>query len=330
VDTAGTVDTGGVELDTTYSCSAIGSSYTDGFFALAAYAGQLYAGLFGYGHESQSMLVRYPSWELVSPGLLGISESVCAMTEYEGRLYANTESSGDIYRSDDGENWTQVYNGGDHTIGCGLESLDGYLYAVNYDNRDRQHGRILRSRDGSSWETVWDSGSQSRYLREITSHDGVLYAFGVDESDHQGWMLSSTNGTSWTATPTETRFFRAHSWGGQLWVASTDRSSHGEAGIWRFDGAEFHQVHRGTKHYVTEITDFNGALFAGTSDGWKTDEGTSSLLMSEDGESWETVCTFPEIAAWSLARLDDHLYVGTWQYGDGGQVYEVSAVEAGR
>jgi hypothetical protein len=275
-----------VDIDYTYSCSAIGSSYTDGFFALAAYSGQLYAGLFGYGHETESMLYRYPSWELVSPGLTGISESVCAMAEYEGWLYANTESSGDIYRSDNGENWTQVYNGGDHTIGCGLEDFDGYLYAVNYDNRDRQHGRILRSRDGSSWESVWDSGSESRYLREITSHDGVLYAFGVDETDQQGWMLSSTDGTSWTATRTETRFFRAHSWSGYLWVASTDRSSHGEAGIWRFDGAEFQQVHRETKHYVTEITHFNGALFAGTSDGWKTDEGTSSLLMSEDGESW--------------------------------------------
>jgi len=324
-DTAGTGDTGGVEADYSYACSAIGSSYSDGFFALQAFSGQLYAGLFGYGHESQSMLYRYPDWELVSPGLTGISESVCAMREYQGALYANTESSGDIFRSTDGEAWTQVYDGDDHTIGCGLEAFGDDLYAVTYDNIDKEDGRILRSSGGASWETVWDSGSDSWYLREITSHDGVLYAFAVDESDLQGWMLASTDGISWTTTPTETRFFRAHSWGDYLWLASTDRSSDGDAGIWRYDGAEIIQVHQESKHYVTEITDFNGVLFAGTSDGWKTDEGSSSLLMSEDGASWETVCTFPEIAAWSIAVLDDHLYVGTWEYGEGGQLYEVEA-----
>ena len=324
-DTAGTGDTGEANAEYRYACSAVGSSYSDGFFALQAFSDKLYAGLFGYGHESQSMLYRYPDFELVSPGLTGISESVCAMREYQGALYANTESSGDIFRSTDGEAWTQVYDGDDHTIGCGLEAFGDDLYAVNYDNLNKQNGRILRASGGASWETVWDSGSDSWYLREITSHDGVLYAFGVDESDQQGWALSSTNGTSWTATRTPTRFFRAHSWGGYLWLASTDRNSDGGAGIWRYDGAQISQVHQESKHYVTEITDFNGALFAGTSDGWKTDEGSSSLLMSEDGESWETVCTFPEIAAWSIAVLDDHLYVGTWEYGAGGQLYQVDA-----
>jgi hypothetical protein len=318
-------DTAEVDAEYSYACSAIGSSYSDGFFALQAFSDQLYAGLFGYGHESQSMLYRYPDFGLVSPGLTGISESVCAMREYQGALYANTESSGDIFRSTDGAAWTQVYDGDDHTIGCGLEAFGDDLYAVNYDNRDKQNGRILRSSGGASWETVWDSGSDSWYLREITSHDGVLYAFAVDESDLQGWMLASTDGNNWTATPTQTRFFRAHSWGEHLWLASTDRSSDGGAGIWRYDGAQITQVHQESKHYVTEITDFNGALFAGTSDGWKTDEGSSSLLMSEDGESWETVCTFPEIAAWSIAVLDDHLYVGTWEYGAGGQLYQVEA-----
>ena len=101
----------------------------------------------------------------------------------------------------------------------------------------------------------------------------------------------------------------------------------GAPGIWRFDGTDTVQVHHESYHYVTELTDFDGALFAGTSDGWKDDVGTSSLLMSRDGSSWETVCDFPELAAWSIATSGDHLYVGTWQYGDGGQVYEVSIVE---
>ena len=30
---------------------------------------------------------------------------------------------------------------------------------------------------------------------------------------------------------------------------------------------------------------------------------------------------------WSLAALDEHLYVGTWQYGEGGQVYRLDNVQ---
>lgn len=316
-------DTAATQGVHTYRCTAIGSSYSDGFFALRGFSDKLYAGQFGYGHEGQSMIYRYPSWELVSPGLTGVSESVCALLEFEGRLYANTESSGDIFRSSDGSNWERVHDGGSQTIGCGLEAMDGYLYAVNYDNGDREHGLILRSADGESWSTVWDSGSASWYLREITSHQGTLVALAVDEDDSQGWALLSTDGLTWSTMATETRFFRGHSWGGSLWLAGTDRSSSGPSGVWRYDGGQPVLVHAESRHYVTEITDFDGALFAGTSDGWKDDEGSSALLMSRDGERWEEVCQFPEIAAWSIAVMGEHLYVGTWEYEEGGQVYQV-------
>ena len=170
-------------------------------------------------------------------------------------------------------------------------------------------------------------GPDPWYLREITSHDGVLHAFAVDENSNQGHRLWSTNGTDWSSTETPSRFFRGHSWNGSLWIASTDRSSNGTPGIWRFDGSDTVLVHSEARHYVTEITHFDGSLFAGTSDGWKDDVGTSTLLMSRQGDAWEVVCDFPEIAAWSLAVVDDHLYVGTWQYGDGGQVYRVDIIE---
>jgi len=326
VETDTEEDTGEVAVPHTYRCTPIGHSDGDGIFSLRAFSGQLYAGLFGYGRESHSMVSVYPPWELASPGLKGISESVCAMLEYEGYLYANTESSGDIFRSANGTHWERVYDGPGHTIGCGLEAFGGHLYAVNYDNRDKRNGRILRSSSGASWETVWDSGSDSRYLREITSHNGVLYAPAVDENSLQGWMLSSTDGTHWSSRPTPTRFFRGHSWNGHLWLASTDRNSQGGAGIWRYDAAGPVQVYQATKHYVTEITHFDGALFAGTSDGWKGDQGESSLLMSRDGEAWESVCSFPEIAAWSIATLGEHLFVGTWEYGARGQLYRVDAI----
>ncbi len=326
-DATGDDDTGDDDVVHDYTCAAVGSGYSDGFFALRGFGGALYAGQFGYGHEDESMLYRYPPWELVQPGLTGISESVCALLEFDGQLYANTESSGDIFRTADGVNWTRVHDGSSHTIGCGLEVFGGRLYAINYDNGDKEHGRILRSGNGSDWETVYDSGGTSMYIREIVAHDGVLHAFAVDEDTSQGYRISSSDGTSWTPVETPSRFFRGYSWDGYLWIASTDRSSNGAAGVWRFDGSNPVQVHGEVKHYVTELVEFDGALFAGTSDGWKDDVGTSSLLMSRDGDSWETVCDFPELAAWSIATSGDHLYVGTWQYGGGGLVYEVSFVE---
>ncbi len=320
-------DTGPGDDDTegphSYECVSVGSAGPDGFFALRDYQGKLYAGMFGYGLEGQSMVYSYPPYELTSPGLTGISESVCAMVEFDGLLYANTESSADIFRTADGSTWERVFDGPGSSIGCGLEAMGGYLYAVQYGNGAGDHGVILRSADGASWSTVYDSGGQSLYLREITSHDGTLYAFAVDEDDSQGYRLSSTNGTDWTVATTPTRIFRGHSHDGALWLASTDRGSNGAAGVWRFDGSQMDLVHAASKRYVTEITHWDGALFAGTSDGWKEDVGTSSLLMSRDGEAWETVCTFPELAAWSIAASGANLYVGTWQYTDGGQLYEV-------
>ena len=157
-----------------YECQRVGGAYTDGIFTLTAYQGALYAGLFGYGHEQMSMLYRFPPWELVSPGLTGISESICAMREFDGFLYANTESSGDIHRSVDGTRWERVYDGEEGSIGCGLAALGGHLYAINYRNSQRDHGRILRQEDDGRWTTVYDSGGTALYLREIVAYEGRL------------------------------------------------------------------------------------------------------------------------------------------------------------
>ncbi len=326
-DTSSGDDDDGAPHD--YRCTPVGTGHADGFFALRGFQGALYAGEFGYGREAESMVYRYPPWELTSPGLTGISESVCAMAEFDGRLYANTEDDGDIFRSADGSTWERVHDGDDQSIGCGLEVFDGRLYALNYRNQTHTHGAILRTADGTTWETVWDSGSDSLYVREIVAHEGVLYAYYVDEDTDDTFALTSVDGTTWTAHETPSRMFRAHSHDGVLWLGSTDRGGHGQPGVWRYDGSSYEMVHQADKHYVTQIAHWDGALFAGTSDGFKDDTGTSTLLMSRDGESWEAACAFSEIAIWSLAVVDDTLYLGTWEYEVGGQVHRVDIVSGG-
>lgn len=305
-----------------YACTPIGVGYADGFFSLETFAGKLYAGQFGYGHEAQSMLYRWAPWELTSPGVTGISESICALRSFQGALYANTESSGDIYRSTDGQNWQRVHDGQDGTIGCGLAVFEDHLYAINYGNQREEHGLILRQ-DGDRWTTVYDSGSAALYIREIIAYDGLLYAFAVE--DRQGRMLWSRDGINWQIQDVANRYFRGHVWNGFLWLGSTDYSADGEVGVWRFDGQEFVKMHSADQRYVTEIEDLDGRLFAGTSNGWKDESGPSVLLMSPDGsQDWQPICTFSETAIWSMAVLDGTLFLGTWDYGGGGAVYRVS------
>ncbi|MFP6683809.1 MAG: hypothetical protein VB934_03815, partial [Polyangiaceae bacterium] len=307
----------------------VGSSVTaDGFFSMRSFAGQLIAGQFGYGHEAESMVMTFPSGQPAAPGLQGISESVCALREHGGYLYANTESDGDIFRSTNGASWTRVYDGAAGVIGCGLASSGSFLYAVQYDFQNHRNGQVLRSDNGVDWDVVWDSGDQSIYLREIVVHEGTVHAFGVDENSEQGYRVSAAeNDAQFEMTETPSRFFRALSQDGALWVGSTSRSSNGEAGIWRFDGAEPQLVHGVDSAYVTELASHDGALWAGTSAGWKDDTGDSQLIASADGTEWKTICEFDELASWALATHNGALYVGTWAYGSGGHVYRVDPVD---
>ncbi len=323
-DAGNDVDADAPDPTLEWTCTPVGTGYSDGFFTLAGYQGRLYAGQFGYGHEARSMMFTYPPWALSEPGLTGISESVCAMLEHDGYLYANTESSGDIFRTRGNDAWERVHDGEDGSIGCGLAALDGTLYALNYRNSRRDRGRILRQ-EGESWRIVYDSGDEALYLREIVSFQGTLYAFAANEDTRRGRMLTSTNGLDWTATEVPNRYFRGHVWNGALWLGSTSSTSDGEVAVWRFDGDTFERTHAGTRRYFTDLQDHDGALFAATSNGWKDDSGPSYLWRSSDGRTgWEKICEFTETAAWSLAQVEGVLYVGTWEFGGRGSVYRVA------
>jgi hypothetical protein len=274
------------------------------------------------------MLYRADPWAQVEPGLRGISESICALETFEGALYANTESSGDLFKSSDGRSWSLIYDGDHGSIGCGLATHQGHLYALNYRNSQREHGRILRVGLDDQWSIVYDSGSRPLYLREIITYDEQLYAFAVDQDTLQGVMLTSQDGSEWTETEVAHRYFRGFVWRDLLWLGSTNFSSEAEVGAFRFDGASFVKVHDSAQRYVTDFRVFDDQLFLSTSNGWKEDNGPSGLWVSQDGESpWRQVCQFDETAAWRLAIADGELYVGTWTFGGGGGLYRVTIVD---
>lgn len=316
-----------IPTEYSYTCTRVSDApaWSDGYFSLKAFNGAMYGGVFGYNATQQSFLFRSPSFSQVLPGITGISESICKMEEHAGWLYANTESSGNIYRSADGTNWQQVYDGPDGTIGCGMASHAGAMYAVNYDNTNRRNGRILRSFDGTTWSTVYDSGNSAFYIRDIITHAGMLHALLVDETTLQGWRLLSVDGVNWTPVPTPTRFLRGFDDGYDMYAGGTRYTSNGASGIWRLNLDGETQVHSEPNAYVTEIKRWDHELVAGTSAGWKFDQGDARLLVStDDGDSWDVACTVPDLSIWSIEPMGDRLYFGTWEFQVGGGMYEVT------
>jgi hypothetical protein len=301
----------------------VGESFEDGFFVLRQYRQRLIAGAFGYAGKQK--IFSYPPWRPAHPGIV-VGESVCALAEFDGWLYANTEASGKIFRSADGERWELVFDGAPH-VGCGLAVFNGLLYAT-ITNFDRAPGEIHRSPDGTRWQRVYSSGRKTRYIREIVAYRERLYAFFVDSRSQATGVLVSADGLNWQRLETPARMIRGHVHGGYLWLAATSKySKHDESSIWRFDGRRFKRVHRETdKSHISNISSMGGALLATTVVEWKGRGGGASLLRSCDGgRSWRTAATFDETEAYGLQTFEGALYVGTKQEGGGGKVYRIDA-----
>lgn len=312
----------GVGTAADISAAPVGESLEDGFFVLHPYRGKLIAGAFGY--DGKRKIFSYPPWQPAQPGLV-VGESVCALTEFDGRLYANTEDSGKIFRSRDAARWEQVFNGSPG-VGCGLATFRGHLYATSA-NFDRAPGEIHRSADGTQWQRVYSSGAKARYIREIIVYRDRLYAFFVDTATQRSGMLISSDGSHWEKRETPARIIRGHVRGRYLWLAATSKyTQDGASSIWRFDGRRFKQVHtEPDKSHISNIFSIGKILLATTVVEWKGSQGGATLIHSCDGgRSWRTSHTFAETEAYALQQFGGELYVGTKQHGGGGKVYRIA------
>lgn len=306
-----------------YTCKkVIDNKGTDGFFSLLSYDDKLYAGAFGYGQEGSSMLFGLKN-NRITPGITGISESVCVMREFNGYIYANTEASGKIYRSQNGKNWEMVYSApAGKGVGCALAVKDGYIYAGAADFINHK-SIVIRSSNGKNWNKV---NNNNLYLRELVTYNDTIYGFGVNGASKPK-MIFSTDGENWETQDTDVRFLRGNVLNGTLWLgAATVLGGSGESGVWKFDGEEFSKVYNYGKPgtYVSYVESWKGNLFAGVSQGWKDANGPTALLYSSNGgENWKTACTIPDAAIWDVEVHDDRLFVAGWDYVNGGSVYEV-------
>jgi len=302
------------------------SDKSAGIFELETFKGKLYVGMFGYGSSKKSMLYD-DKLKPISPGIIGVEESVCALEEYNGYFYANTESDGKIYKSADGKNWTKVYQY-DH-VGCGLTVFNGYIYATIADYQDRMKARIIRSSNGTNWQIVW--ANDTHYIRDIIAYKDKIYAFSV--KNNKAYWHESSNGVNWTVKETEARFFRSHVFGGDLFLGASGKyTSSGTSGIWKYDGTTLEKVYEDKDKkfdHITQLDDLNGNLYAGASAGFKKTKGGGALLKSTDkGKTWKKICDFTEEeGVWAVENFNNTIYVGTWEDDGGGHgtLYKVGA-----
>lgn len=310
-----------------YACEEIGKGVDEGFFSMEVFKDQLYIG--GFGYKKKPSLFRYPTWEVVSPGLV-TSESVCDMREFKGYLYANTEQDGYVYRSADGTTWQKVFDdeGG---IGCVLREYQDKLYATITAGGTRKGGKIYRSGDGLNWEVVYNTyGKASEdMIKDLIEYKGVFYAFYFDGASGKSGYLKSTDGKNWQRKELGyVRLFKALIWNDQLYASMSpypDSPNNNKPGLWKMEGDSF--VEQGNlpefKHFG-DIVMYDQAIFGAASKKWKSFEGGGSLVMSVDeGKTWQKACEFKETEAWNVVVYKNELFVSTKQTGGGGKVYKV-------
>jgi hypothetical protein len=314
-----------------YTCEkVIAPSYTDGFFALASFKNQLLAGAFGYQLENQSMMFNLSGRTL--PGLKNISESVCVMKEYDGYLYANSEQESLVFRSQNGKDWVQVFDLNQPT-GCAMTVYNNNLFSVGANGfKGQRKSVIYRFNENEGWKLVYNDNNL--YIRDIVSYNEKIYAFGVDNND-QGYMISSDTGFgNWTKIETDDRFFRATVIENTMWLGSSLKySNNNKSGIFKYNGNVFANVYSTNNYdHITYVKKWNGALFAGTTKGFKTSskggnaKGPTQLLVSLDsGSTWKTACTVQEEGIWDIVENGEKLYISTVTFNgtQGGSVYEV-------
>ncbi|MFH1375870.1 MAG: hypothetical protein ABIH35_04350, partial [Patescibacteria group bacterium] len=330
-----------------YRCEAVsGSEVTQGIFDLEVYGGKLYAGLYHLGAPaSKSLLYRLDgdNWEQVNPGIRAVGESVLKLLEWNGYLYANTENSGDIFRSTDGTNWQKVYDGTGADVGTGLAVLGNNLYAINFSlgGGKCSKAKILRTGDGTSWNKVWEKNDI--WVYRMTSFDNKIYIFGHEcrngqpRSYGKAFAVTSSDGSNWGITYTSNEYQVGYEWNNALWLGTIDYGN-STPGIYRLDkGKDITQAVQvkeiddtSDDTGISSIAAWNGVLFAGMVAGFRDDTEDSYLMASFDnGNNWQTVCNFAkDTGVLSLAVYNNSLYAGTAfgnnnGNGDRGRLYKV-------
>lgn len=218
---------------------------------------QLYAATWSYSSAHGAELWRstngIDTWMSAASNGFGDThnEAMIALAQFNGNLYAGTvnyATGGEIWRSANGSNWTQVNQDGfgsaDQPVVSSLAAFNGWMYASMYGYQGRAL-QVWRCQvcGGSDWQMVADAGfgnDATRGMNGLAVVGETLYlAVGNSITGMEVWY--STDGVTWNLAAFN-GFGDAHNvapyWGNsvsavgnRLWVGTWNATTGGQ--LWQ-------------------------------------------------------------------------------------------------
>jgi alpha-tubulin suppressor-like RCC1 family protein len=318
--------------------------------SLEEFGGKLYAGASNWVQGGQIWSSDDGAmWTAVSPAGFGstdpsLNAGMIDMVAFKDQLYVSTGwggSAGQIWRSPDGTDWTQVEGEGFGDPGNTAIMTFGIFSDMLYVTTQSSNGlEIWRSPTGDSadWSRVVEAGNGNANNNSSTSlmeFGGSLYA-AVENGTDGAEIWRTNNGTTWTAVKTggfgstaniQTGGFailngylyvgtRNDATGGQIW-----RTSNGT--LWTAMVSDGFGDLNNTK--IEALMSFDGALYAGTANSatgievWRSSNGSTWQQVNLDG--FENGNNSGTVLSFGTAAFHQDLYIGTHNDVDGGQVW---------
>jgi len=329
----------------------------DNAFVLSLYpfGGKLYAGTVNLtGAGAQLWRLEGGGWSSVMTDGFGnpSNDGIDDMIEFNGELYAGTWADeingGEIWRSSAGSAWSRVVSSGfgDPTNGEVLQFavFDGQLYGSTWSWTDTHGAEIWRSStgDSGSWSQVVSDGfdgDSSNFGILLEVHEGYMYA--VTSNDSTGTEVWRTADGTGFAQVNADGFGSVDNWGvssladfGGSFYAGVGNDATGSQ-IWRCDvcdGSDWDQVVGDgfgdvQNLRVEALIPFGNQLYAVTfnqmtgMEVWRSPDGVTWAQVNPDGfgdgNNWAPY--------WdnSATVFDDTLYIGTRNWANGGEVWQL-------
>jgi hypothetical protein len=134
--------------------------------------------------------------------------SINTMFVFKNQLYVGTYKNAAIYRSSDGVNWQQVFNGSNYTVPFGAvwafeqfnngsgDALYAAMGGIYAPTTNTGQAVIFKSYDGASWSlvanfTYWNQTQVS----DLEAFNNTLWA--ITFSGTNGWVVYSNNDKDW-------------------------------------------------------------------------------------------------------------------------------------
>jgi hypothetical protein len=332
--------------------NGFGNPASTGIYALEIFNDQLFATSGNWVSGAQVWRMETDGdWSAVSePGFGSVytntNPAIPDMTVFNGNLYAGTSWGGfpgQVWRTPDGTTWFQVVAdgfGNNNNVGVTtFGTFDGMLYA-SAENLD-DGLEIWRSATGDldDWDyvVIGGNGNLNNYIAtSFTEFGDYLYAT-IENMNEGAEIWQTADGSIWSAVssggfgdPNTTQTGGMTIFGGYLYVGTRNdvtgaqlfRSANGTT--WEpvvEDG--FGDVNN---FKIEMIYSSNGSLFAGTDNSvtgveiWQSFDGLvwNQINLDGFGDSNNTE------VLWNTSTIEynHHLYVGTANHVDGGEIWK--------